>query len=86
MRDQELTQITATGFTYDFAYDALGRCVKRTVNNADNYLLLLRRGEADSGIQRQTMPWLALTCMAKGSTKSSSAARTVQTTNGTGIS
>jgi RHS repeat-associated protein len=34
MRDQELKQITATGFTYDFAYDALGRCVKRTVNNA----------------------------------------------------
>jgi RHS repeat-associated protein len=34
MRDQELKQITATGFTYDFAYDALGRCVKRTVNDA----------------------------------------------------
>jgi YD repeat-containing protein len=34
MGDQELKQITATGFVYDFAYDALGRCVKRTVNNA----------------------------------------------------
>ena len=34
MRDQELRRITATGFSYDFAYDALGRCVRRTVNNA----------------------------------------------------
>ena len=37
MRDQELTQITAPspGFSYDPAYDALGRCVKRsaTANN-----------------------------------------------------
>ena len=33
MRDQELKQITATNFTYDFAYDAFGRCVKRTVND-----------------------------------------------------
>jgi RHS repeat-associated protein len=33
MRDQELTKVTATGLTYDLAYDALGRCVKRTVNS-----------------------------------------------------
>jgi RHS repeat-associated protein len=33
IRDQELRQISATGLTYDVAYDALGRCVKRTVNN-----------------------------------------------------
>src|SRR5206468_1530803 len=39
MKDQELTQITATGFTYDFAYDALGRCVKRTLNGAITYYI-----------------------------------------------
>jgi RHS repeat-associated protein len=32
MRDQELVQVTAGGFTWDFAYDALGRCVKRAVS------------------------------------------------------
>jgi len=33
MRDQELTKITwPQVLTYDLAYDALGRCVKRTVN------------------------------------------------------
>ena len=37
MRDQELTKITATGFTYDLAYDALGRCVRRTINNDPAY-------------------------------------------------
>jgi RHS repeat-associated protein len=37
MRDQELTRITAPGLTYDVAYDALGRCVKRTVNNDPTY-------------------------------------------------
>ena len=36
MRDQELTRVTAQGppaLTYDLAYDALGRCVKRAINN-----------------------------------------------------
>jgi RHS repeat-associated protein len=37
MRDQELTRVTATGFTYDLAYDALGRCVRRTINNDPAY-------------------------------------------------
>jgi RHS repeat-associated protein len=37
MRDQELTKVTATGLTYDLAYDALGRCVRRTVNGAITY-------------------------------------------------
>ncbi len=37
MRDQELTRITATGFTYDLAYDALGRCVRRIINNDPAY-------------------------------------------------
>ena len=32
MRDQELKQISAPNLTFDVAYDALGRCVKRTVN------------------------------------------------------
>ena len=34
MRDQELIRISAPGLTYDLAYDALGRCVKRTANNS----------------------------------------------------
>jgi RHS repeat-associated protein len=37
MRDQELTKVTATGFTYELAYDALGRCVRRTINNNPAY-------------------------------------------------
>ena len=55
MRDQELTKITATGFTYDLAYDALGRCVRRTINNDPAYTTyyILRRRQADSGIQRK---------------------------------
>jgi RHS repeat-associated protein len=39
MRDQELTRISAPGWTYDVAYDALGRCVKRTVNNDPTYYI-----------------------------------------------
>jgi RHS repeat-associated protein len=36
MRDQELIRVASItpGLIYDLAYDALGRCVKRTVNNA----------------------------------------------------
>ena len=37
MRDQELTKITATGLTYDLAYDALGRCVRRIFNSDPAY-------------------------------------------------
>jgi RHS repeat-associated protein len=37
MRDQELTRVTATNFSYDLAYDALGRCVRRTINNDPAY-------------------------------------------------
>jgi RHS repeat-associated protein len=37
MRDQELTKVTATGFSYDLGYDALGRCVRRIINNDPNY-------------------------------------------------
>ena len=37
MRDQELTKVTATGFTYDLAFDALGRCVRRIINNDPAY-------------------------------------------------
>jgi RHS repeat-associated protein len=33
MRDQELTRVSEPGLTYDLAYDALGRCVKRTFND-----------------------------------------------------
>jgi RHS repeat-associated protein len=39
MRDQELTRISAPGLTYDVAYDALGRCVKRTANGAAIYYI-----------------------------------------------
>ena len=39
MRDQELTKVTATGLTYDVAYDALGRCVKRTANGDPTYYI-----------------------------------------------
>ena len=39
MRDQEMTQISAPGLTYDLAYDALGRCVKRTVNGDPTYYI-----------------------------------------------
>jgi RHS repeat-associated protein len=34
MRDQELIKVTVPGLTYDLAYDALGRCVRRTFNNS----------------------------------------------------
>ena len=37
MRDQELQRITGGTLTYDVAYDALGRCVKRTVNGDSTY-------------------------------------------------
>ena len=42
MRDQELTRISFNGppaLTYDLAYDALGRCVKRTANGAITYYI-----------------------------------------------
>jgi RHS repeat-associated protein len=39
MRDQELTRISAPGLTYDVAYDALGRCVKRSVNGDPAYYI-----------------------------------------------
>ena len=39
MRDQELTKVTATGLTYEVAYDALGRCVKRTANGDPTYYI-----------------------------------------------
>ena len=42
MRDQELTRVSANGppaLTYDLAYDALGRCVKRTANGAITYYI-----------------------------------------------
>jgi hypothetical protein len=56
MRDQELTRVTAQGppaLTYDLAYDALGRCVKRTINNTTTTYYILRRRQAHSGIQRK---------------------------------
>jgi len=37
MRDQELQRITGGALIYDVAYDALGRCVKRTVNGDSTY-------------------------------------------------
>jgi len=37
MRDQELTRISAPGLTYDVGYDALGRCVRRIINNDPAY-------------------------------------------------
>jgi RHS repeat-associated protein len=45
MRDQELKQVTAAGFTYDFAYDALGRCVKRTVVNYGSTVYYIYQGD-----------------------------------------
>jgi uncharacterized protein (TIGR02594 family) len=39
MRDQELQQISAPGLTYAVAYDALGRCVKRSVNGDPTYYI-----------------------------------------------
>jgi RHS repeat-associated protein len=39
MRDQELSRVTATGFTYDLGYDAIGRCVKRTINGDTTYYI-----------------------------------------------
>ena len=39
MRDQELTRIAAPGLTFDVAYDALGRCVRRTVNGDSTYFI-----------------------------------------------
>jgi RHS repeat-associated protein len=37
MRDQELQRITGGPLIYDVAYDALGRCVKQTVNGDSTY-------------------------------------------------
>ena len=34
-----MTQISAQGLTYDLAYDALGRCVKRTWNGNSTYYI-----------------------------------------------
>src|SRR5262249_38064199 len=39
MRDQELRQISAPGLTWGFAYDALGRRVKWTVNGDSTYFI-----------------------------------------------
>ena len=39
MRDQEMIQVSAPGLTYDLAYDALGRCVKRTINGDTTYYI-----------------------------------------------
>jgi RHS repeat-associated protein len=39
LNDGQLVSATATGKTYNLAYDALGRCVKRTYNNAITYYI-----------------------------------------------
>ena len=73
MRDQELTKITwPQVLTYDLAYDALGRCVKRTVNNTSTTYYFYDGGSRFWSTT-PAVAWLALTCMGKGSTKSSSA-------------
>jgi YD repeat-containing protein len=39
INDERLRKVTAGNNSYQLAYDALGRCVKRTVNNATNYYI-----------------------------------------------
>ena len=39
INDERLWQITSTGNSYQLYYDALGRCVKRTLNNVATYYI-----------------------------------------------
>ena len=78
MRDQELKQITATNFTYDFAYDAFGRAVLCQP-------MLDDASAAATWNMTQVMRWSALMCTEKESTKLSSAAHMAWVIYGTGI-
>ena len=82
INDERLTK-ASNGSTYTLLYDALDRCVTRTLNGPIYYIY---DGEKPILSTPQTATALVLTCMGKGSMKFLSAVHTEQTTNGTGIS
>ena len=82
INDERLSSATTTGTVYSMAYDALGRCVKRSISGGPaTYYITTGKNRYLNTIVVGCR--LALTCTGKRLTRSSSVSRSVLTISGT---